>query len=51
VNSARNYGIIGGILIALVVIIYLLVSPARTEIPAGRLGTEPPATPSATATR
>jgi len=41
---------IGGILIALVVIIYLLVSPARTEIPAGRLA-EPPATPSATATR
>jgi hypothetical protein len=50
VNNARNAAVIGGILIALVVIIYLLVSPARTEIPASRLATDAPATPSATAT-
>jgi hypothetical protein len=31
VNNARTSGLIGGILIALVVIIYLLVSPTRTE--------------------
>jgi hypothetical protein len=50
VNNARNAGVIGGILIALLVIIYLLVSPARTEILASRLATDAPATPSATAT-
>jgi len=43
VRNSRNSAVIGGILVALVVIIYLLVSPARTEIPAARLG-QPPAT-------
>jgi hypothetical protein len=49
-RNAKNGGVIGGILIALVVIIYLLVSPARTEIAPSRLAAEPSATPAATLT-
>jgi hypothetical protein len=40
--------VIGGILIAVVVIIYLFVSPARTEVPPSRLVAEPSATPATT---
>jgi hypothetical protein len=63
VRNSRSSGVIGGILIALVVIIYLLVSPARTEqqttvllaspTVAPTAATSPPATtqpPSATPT-
>jgi len=49
-RSSRNAGVIGGILIALAVIAYLLVSPARTEIPPSRLGAEASPTPSAATT-
>ncbi len=45
-RNSRNSGVIGGILIAVVVIVYLLVSPARTEVKT----TDVLAPPSATAT-
>jgi hypothetical protein len=50
VRNAKNSGVIGGILIAAVVISYLLVSPARTEFPpsAGRTVADPSATPTVT---
>jgi hypothetical protein len=50
VRNPKSAGVVGGILIATVVIIYLLVSPANTEIPPSRTVAEPSAAPAATIT-